>query len=61
MSTDTEARNEPTITGLGIFGGKGVQVVADRDYEAGQEVWKHVAHRIQVFLQHGGYLSCRLL
>lgn len=30
--------NEPEAAGLGIFGGKGLRVVADRDYAAGEEV-----------------------
>jgi hypothetical protein len=30
--------NEPESAGLGIFGGKGLRVVADRDYAAGEEV-----------------------
>lgn len=30
--------NEPEAAGLGIFGGKGLRVVADRDYKAGEEV-----------------------
>ena len=32
------SRNEPDVAGLGIFGGKGLRVLADRDYSAGQEV-----------------------
>lgn len=33
-----EQGNEVEVGGLGIFGGKGLRVVADRDYSAGEEV-----------------------
>jgi hypothetical protein len=31
-------KNEPQSAGLGIFGGKGISVVADRDIDRGEEV-----------------------
>jgi hypothetical protein len=32
--------NEAGSTGMGIFGGKGIRVAADRDYKEGDEVGK---------------------
>ena len=31
-------RNEPEPAGLGIFGGKGLRIVASQDYKQGDEV-----------------------
>ncbi len=52
--------NEPEVGGLGIFGGKGLKVVADRDYQKGQEVLISYGPKSGVeFLEDHGFVPVK--